>query len=667
MRSIRSINTRFLSSRAPALCFAVLAGILLFYALYSWTLSLFLVRVPLVDLDRTIDADELAVFQLPDVGHFEGILLDGDERQLSYRLPSLVDADRLDSLEVFAAPGPGNEEGLQPIHIEQDGQRHTIEGQRTRIPWQSQEGEVNTLTLSSPAATPQDPLLVSIRTHGGSPWGPSIALTIASLLSLFLALRLGLALPSRRTLMPVFVLAIVMAVFWSAGLISLDYFGLGHGRLSGMAIRFGEALQDGHFNRTQYRPTTFALPVLLALPLEGFAATTREIVHIYPVTRFALTIVTFAAFAFLTLSWSARAGRDSGIVLAILLGTFYPFIHDTFFPDVDALLIPVCAAITALVLRWGAGQSRPSMTSILFGLTLLVVAFSLKTTALAFVPMLGAFAFARSRNVSTTRRALVAGGVVAALLLVYYPSSSLGEIFQHPDRNVGVDDLRFQETQLWHVVWGGYGHFDRDTAFSFTSVGRERNDIVAEELGVPSEGYLRQSQAATEEVYKPGVLNALDEMPSFFVSTAWHRLQTHGLRLYRYTAGAGGLIRPWTENTEARVDHLDGEPASQPDMIQQSTRLGRYWRIAPTVLLSRLQQGALSQAWDVALLGAGLLGLALLPVPGVRAYLAVGALLQIAMISGVHVMYRYGAFLSIIILLGLAWLVTRAFRLLHEP
>lgn len=657
---------RFDRSSAPGKFFVILAGVLLFCALYSWLLSFFLLRVPLIDLDRTINADQLPVFQLPEVGHFEGILLEGEDRDIDYKLPSFVNAGNPEYLEIFAAPGPGNEESLSTFHIEQGDQRHKIESSRTRIGWRASESQINTVTLSSSAASPGEPLLVSIRAHGSSPWALSIILSIASLLSLWIARRLGFRLPSRQTVLPLLFLAILMAIFWLGGLISLDYFGHGHGRLSGMAIRLGEAFENGHFNEGQYRPTTFALPVFLALPLEGFGATVREIVHVYPVTRFVLIAVFYTSFAFLTHAWTARMGRDSGFILATLLGTFYPFIHDAFFPDVDALLIPVAATLTGFAIKWSHRREVRSLRSVVVILLLLAYAFSLKTSAIIFIPMLAIFAFLHYWHLNTSRRLLVALGLILVLLALYYPASNLGQAFQHPSRDVGVGNLKFQDTQLWHVIWGGYGHFDKSTAFSFTSKGKQRQNIVSRELGVPAEGYLRQSQAATEQVYKPGVLNALDEMPSFFLSTAWHRFQNHGLRLYRYTAGAGGLIGPWTQNVEGRVDHLDGEPTSQPNVVQEATRLDRYWRIAPTVAVARLQQETLSKAWDIAFLGLGLLGLTLLPSSPLRGFLLTGAVLQIAMISGVHVMYRYGAFLSIMALLGLAWLAARTWRVLRE-
>jgi hypothetical protein len=165
-------------------------------------------------------------------------------------------------------------------------------------------------------------------------------------------------------------------------------------------------------------------------------------------------------------------------------------------------------------------------------------------------------------------------------------------------------------------------------------------------LDVDDNGYLRQAQAATAEVYRPGVIRALKEMPSIFYSNAFHRLQTQTLRLYRYTGGTGGLIAPWTDPESGRIDYLNGEraqpPEERPDHVEESIRLDRYWRIAPLVLLVRIQQEALPQALDIALLALAVVGLSLLRVPGLRWFLLFGVLLQLAMASGVHSLFRYG-------------------------
>lgn len=662
IRRIR-LRGRLPSSRVLKWVFTAAAIVLLFYALYGWTLGAFLLRTPLIDLDRTISADELTVFQLDAVGHFEGLTLTGDPVEISYRLPALVNASDLGQLEVLTAPGPGSDGVSGSVHVRQADQRYTIDGARERIPW-TVDDQPTTLTLTAPQATPEQPTLVAVRAHGAAPWGRSLLLTAGSVVSLLLARRFGLRISARSTV-PLLVLALAMAVFWSGGLISLEYFGSGHGRLSGMAIRLGEALETGHFNQTQYRPPTFALPAFLTFPLEGTAATLRDIVRVYPVTRYVLTVIFFCSFAFLTHAWTRRLGLGAGIVLALLLGTFYPFIHDAFFPDVDALLIPISAASTAIVINWTTDPRRPWLHAAAL-LLLFALAASLKASALALLPMFAAFAIAHYRNVSVPRRLALTFAGLIALTGVYFAASELVQTFHHPDRNVGIDGVEFQQTHVWHLLWGGYGHFDRDTAFDFTSIGSERNRIVSEELDLPDVGYLRQAQQATESVYRPGVINALEELPSFFVSTAFHRFERHALRLYRYTAGSGGLIDPWVRNEPARVDHLDGEAVSQPDLIQESTRLGRYWRVAPLVTLVRLQQGELSKAADLFLLGLAALGLALLPVPGVRAYLLTGGLVQIAMISGVHVMYRYGTFLSLVFLLGLSWLAVRVVVVLRQ-
>lgn len=644
-----------------------LGCVLLLYAGYAWILCAFLLRAPLVDLDRTVDADDLTVFQLPDTGHFEGLLLEGTDRKLTYTLPSFVNRNSLDSLEVFTAPGPQNEKGIQPITIIQGDVQNRVQTHRTRIPWEPNPDGTSSIVIEAPNATPEEPLLVSIRTHGASPWTFTFLLTAAGFCILLLARHINPNAPPLSLLTPLILLAFTMLLFWSGGLISIDYFGHGHGRLSGMAIRLGEALQVGHFNEIQYRPTTFSLPALFAFALEGSDATTREIVHVYPVTRYITTVFFFLGFGFLAQTWTKTLGKDSGYILALLLGSFYPFLHDAFFPDVDALLIPLGAALTALIIRWAKGSEKLATPSVLAASLLIIYAFSLKTSSLAFVPMLAAFLFFQYSQTPLLRRSLLTIGVAATLLVVYLTSSNLGQAFQHPDRHVGVANLDFQNTQLWHVVWGAYGHFDRSSDFGFTSSGQRRNDIVAEELGVRSDLYLRQSQAATDHVYKPGVINALKETPSFFLSTAWHRFEKHALRLYRYTAGSGGLVTPWTKNVEGRVDYLNGRASSQPNLIQESTRLDRYWRIAPTVTLTRLQQGTLSKSGDVLLLALAFIGIALVPLSGVRAYLMTGGLLQILMISTVHVLYRYGAFLSVMILLGLTWALTLLWRKLSNP
>jgi hypothetical protein len=646
---------------------------LLFFAGYAWVLSVFLLRVPLIDLDRTVDAGDLPVFQVPHVGHFEGLQVDSADTELTYRLPAFVPADSTKTLEVFVAPVPGNQRaGLPPVRLTQDDRTADVDEARAKVRWHTPDDGDQRLRIETvPDSDDDSRALVAVRAHGASPWVLALLLTLAGLGCLFAAHRVKPVLHVRSpTFLPIVLLVAGMVVFWSAGLVSIDYFGEGHGRLSGMAIRLSDLATTGSLNATQYRPATFAIPALPGLLLEGLQLPFRNIVRVYPVTEYSLFAIVLASFGFLLHAWATRVSRTTAAVLAVLLATFYPFIHDTFYPDTDAFFIPLFAAIAALAVLWCRPGGLRRIRIVVAALPLLLVAVSLKATSLVFFLMVPALMYGAEPALNRRPRVVKAGAAFLVLLLFLPMGDWLDSAFQHPNRNVGVAGLPFQDSALWHVLWGGAGYFDHYTAFDFTASGGLRQERVAEALDVEDNKYLHQAQAATDEVYRPGVIRALREMPSIFYSNAFHRLQTETLRLYRYTAGAGGLITPWTDPESGRIDYLNGErahpPEERPDKIEESIRLDRYWRIAPLALLVRIQQEALPQALDIALLALAVVGLSLVRVPGLRWFLIFGVLLQLAMVSGVHSLFRYGAFLSTCSLIGLATLLSTSWRVLSN-
>jgi hypothetical protein len=72
------------------------------------------------------------------------------------------------------------------------------------------------------------------------------------------------------------------------------------------------------------------------------------------------------------------------------------------------------------------------------------------------------------------------------------------------------------------------------------------------------------------------------------------------------------------------------------------------------VLLANFQQSALPKALDILVLGIAVAGILLIKIPAVRWFLLLGVVLQIGMAAGVHILVRYGVFLSTCSLIGLA-------------
>lgn len=658
-------------SPVPRMVLIATGFFLLFLAGYAWILSLFLLRVPLLDLDRTIDADEQLVFQVPNVGHFESLEVDPSGTELTYRLPSFVEHTSAATIDVFVAPAPGNDpQDLPPVRFTQGDRSSIVNTTQKEIDWLIRSNDEQRIYSQTVPEVGDDPeALVALRGHHASPWLLAVLLTAAALVALLAAHKIkpifNISSPS---LIPLILLIGGMVLFWSGGLISIDYFGGGHGRLSGMAIHLQDIYETGSLNPTQYRPATFALPALPGVLLEGTQLPLRDIVRVYPVTEYSLFMLVLASFAFLLHAWATRIDRNSATVLAVLLSTFYPFIHDIFLPDTDAFLIPLFSGLTGLVVLWSRPDGLARRRIAFAALPLFVLATSLKATSLVLLIMIPTMVFMAQPNLRRRYRLMQASTAILISLVLLPVGGWLAESVQHPNRSVGVEDLEFQDSAMWHVLWGASGYFDHYTAFGFTKSGRLRNERVSQALDVEIDTYLRQSQAATETVYRPGIITALQEMPSIFYSNMFHRLQTGALRFYRYTGITGGLIEPWTDPDEGRTDYLDGEPSHppehRPDHLEEAIRLDRYWRIAPLVFLVQLQHAAMPQALDILLFALAVTGIALIRIPGVRWFLLLGVTFQVAMAAGVHVLVRYGSFLSICGLIGLATFLARSWSLL---
>ena len=204
------------------------------------------------------------------------------------------------------------------------------------------------------------------------------------------------------------------------------------------------------------------------------------------------------------------------------------------------------------------------------------------------------------------------------------------------------------------MIWAAYGKYDKDSAHDFVKPGKLRNKRISERTGLPPVTYLRQSETATRQVYKPDVLKALSERPGFFLSTALHRFHEHGLRFFRYNRLGDRPRGNILKGQRGKAEHISGKKRSAVTAAVSSIRYGEAWKVAPLIFIGKLTQSDMTRLSDTLLLAVALVGMFGFRSVALRFFLIMVALAQMGFSFAFHDVDRYFMFCSWALLLGLS-------------
>lgn len=429
----------------------------------------------------------------------------------------------------------------------------------------------------------------------------------------------------------------------------------GGGRLSTHATHVGRLVNQGHLHESYYRESGFLIVPFLTTLVEGVQAGFHNFREFHPTGRYIVFAITALGIAFSALMIGRHLGRAYGVVFSFLAISFFPFMIDLYAPDADVyfvIIFPYILGVTLPVLMGHGRRRRAAWLLALAGLLFVAGTVKVNPVFLAVLIPLAMFIagplrpYVKSVSWLTLR--------VAILLAAFMAGHRVAETFQHPQRHVGIEGESFQETVFWHILWGSYGHYDHHSAHWFTRGGQLRNERVAERTGLPITTYLRQSQTATEQVYKPDVLQALRERPGFFYSTAFYRAYRDGIRFYRYTVGPSGRLQMWLEDGSRGNTSISGERVRQWAGERDAIRYGEAWKVSPLIFLAKLTLRDLTLIHDMALIVLALIGIFATRNRALIVFLLGVVAVQFAFSIGIHSMTRYFLFCSYALLVGLA-------------
>ncbi|MGH8491035.1 MAG: hypothetical protein ACREXS_19755 [Gammaproteobacteria bacterium] len=677
--------------------FTFIAGwFLIFVAGYLLSYQLFFTAMPVERLGK-MNGGKRVDFIYEGVAYFHGVELRlGEAVQVTYSAPTLARIGRPKIeffVEVPAAPKSGDGEKIAQLRIEQTPSKkqdfipiQNIRNQRFTIVWAPRPYANNRLSVTFEpepnASAAQAPGSVVIATNivDFSTW-PYVGLTLALGMTALLVSygrSLGAQSAPQRYILAaksiMFFLGpiLVMYFFHSGAIISNDFFPNGHGKMSALSHQLLYLGKHGHLGQKSYRSAGSVLIPAFSLIIEGRpAALSRIFSEVYPTSRYAMFAVTATSFALLATAMRQFFNVRVALIFFVLAGTFFPFIVDLYYPDIDAYFIflfpPFCALLMRILQRQG-----PELWNYGLMLALLAVMGTVKVSPAFLIiatPLALAVFYYQQGFLKFDRGYRSALAAFSLLFFAFFVSFSTGSKFaallEHPDRNVGIEGEPFQDFLGWHMIWAAYGLYDRDSAHGFTKLGGLRNKRVSEATGLPITTYLRHSQSATDKVYKPQVINAFEERPGYFYSTAFLRLYNHGLKFFRYSYG-GDVWNKWLSDGVRKPIVVSGQTVRDLKPERNAIRYGEAWKISPLGLLAKLTQKDITFLADLLLLSGAIAGLFLIRSRPLMIFMILTVLAELVFSSLVHGINRYFMFCGIALLLGLSLILDRLRSLIYS-
>lgn len=640
---------------------------------YFLTYHLFFSELPLEDISWKQSGEMEEKFRFDGVAYFDGFRLEEDKRlELHYRVPRVISLAGDKQVEIFVrinnlAEG-GGDQSPGSILLNQNGkiteldlQNRTL--QRFSVDWQP-VAPINVFQVTfkpNRSIAANDVVFATNLKNVDLLRYFSLFLLVAIALLGLRAWKLGRIYWGSMALVAGSIA--LMYIVHSGAFISNEYFPGKHGNVSGMVKHVATALLNGHFPETLYRSTGFALLPLVTGLVEG-SFQYRGFHEIYPTSRYLMFVWVALSLSYLLLVVRKQIGIGVAILLGVLYATFHPFIVDLYSPDSDAYFIPLMTVLVGVYMSLCFASLAQYRYVLAIGV-LIAVMISIKITPI-FLVVLIPFSMWLHTVISNKkiydRKALV---TLIALLLFAVVGNAGGKLFQHPDRNVGKPGVEYQSHVGWHMIWAAYGLYDHHSAHWFTKSNKLRRERVEKATGLPGDmQYVHQSQIATELVYRPGVLRALDERPGFFYSTAFLRFYNDSLKLFRYTSAHGALIKPWLDDGFKGQEEISGEVVYGLSKEREMIRYGKMWKISPLVLVTKIQYGDVSRMTDIILIGLAIVGIFALRQANIVVFLIGCTIAKFGFTSMVHVMDRYMMFNNVALLIGLAVFLSLAIKII---
>lgn len=658
-----------------------IAFTLIFLSGYFLTYDLFLRGIntnKLVNQEQS--QAEKVVFKYAGVAYFQGVkLFDRGSWDQGFYLPWVANISGA-NLEMFIQiPSSDNSNKhfgtlvvtQEPSKITQSYKIDERLQQRIDLGWHFTAKSFNKIQVSYVAASGNEnsSLNVSLRVVNPQLYKFSIVLFIAAVFSLFISesvLTSSKSNTDRIRITWLIALVLVAFVFHSGGLITQELFTAEQNRVvSSLYRQLGVLLNTGHFSDTYYRGAGAVLLPFMSYLLEGGGkdVLSKDFTNIYPTIRYLHFSLFLLGVIFLSWAIWKIEKRSVAIVFSILAISFFPFVVDLYSPDSDALFIILFPFFCTFLIRFvhGIGSTKLNFTVLLLVFFLMA---TIKVTALFLViaaPLtliLNPYNSARSQ----VFRALFLG---ISLLISYSLGSFVSNSLQSETRNVGIQGERFQESVIWHMIWAAAGTYDQQGAHDFAKSAHLRNQRVSEVTKLPQTTYLRHSQRATDELYRPGIFTAFRESPGYFISTTSQRFYEHGLKFYRYTYAGDNypFDKKWIYSN--RLDeNVWGRTNNDISLEQSSIRFDTAWKLSSTLLLAKLTQIDISRLADVFLIILALVGLKLSKNRGLAIFFIICFLTQIGFGSLIHGVNRYFMFCSFALIYGLAIFISYGYEAL---
>jgi hypothetical protein len=636
---------------------------------YFLTYQLFFAQTPVESFSRVVEGGVEGRFRYDGVVYFKGrVLRSGETLVMKHYVPRVVALATpgieffLETSEDHDQPIPLASAGTLRISGLAEGEPVEVELgnaplQRFTLPWRPETGARNTIEIEYLAQHPDAQILIATNVVAMTFWFFILAFLALGLVALFLANeRYGgqRQVPDvRHQYRWLLVVALLGFYVHSGAFISNDMFH-GHGTVSLRPLQ--AVFESGTLGERTYRQAGF----LVFVPFITYATELSNQVFkpdfqdFFPTSRYVMFSLFMVGVLYLTTVVRTILGLGVASLFALLAVTHFPFIVDLYFPDADAYFIFVFPAFLALALKL---IFRIGSTALNFAGLLVVVFFmgTVKITPAFLILLLPVTLVCASWRADRTFGLKLGAVAFASMLGAFQVGAYAEERLQNPDRNVGIEGERFQNSVLWHILWAAYGAYDSFSAHGFTKSGSLRNERVSARTGLPVTTYLRQSQTAAEKVYKPDLQKAWSERPGYFYSTAFVRMYRDGIRFFRYTRGADPVDwERWIDGKKADGGSISGERVSRVTPELEAIRYGEAWKFSPLILLAKLTQKEITFFADLLLLGAGVVGVVLFKNGSLRILLLGLILAQLGFSTAVHAVNRYFMFCDFALLLGLA-------------
>jgi hypothetical protein len=639
---------------------AALATLLLVGAAYFTVYQVFLVKVPLATIAPDPKGGDPTELRYWGVSNFQGVRLrPGETQEFSYRVPRVLALGTDRRLEFFLRTALPKDAGarLGRIVITQGEatepfvyplQRKDL--QRFTIPWDPPNPDgVNPLTIQYQpppgSSTDAGSVIVASEVKSVGLWPYALVLALAGFGLLVVATLMKTG-PQRRVV-AILVVGIGLMAWVHSGAIVSNVLFEGNGyKLSGMAQNTAFLLAHGEFDETMYRGTGIVVVPLAAAILDGPRALETGFADVYPGLRFVMFLWTAAALGFLLVSLYRNVRPSVALFTGVVFALCFPLAVDLYAADADAYFIPLFTMMMGAFFYFIRSPRLLPASALILAFGVLVM-LSIKVTPAFLIALIPGAVWVQTLASKRTWRDRRALGLVIALVIGGLIGNALSSAFYPPDRNVGVPGVAFQRSVLFHILWAASARNQPENPYGFTKSPSERNAKVAEVTGLPAEvTYIRQSQLATDVLYRPGFVKMLKERPGYYYGVSAMRGYNDAL-LFTHS-----LLVPYKKLLEKGA-------------VKGAAELNKFdqlWKVAPTFYLSAFLNENKNLLFNLVLLVGAVIGILAFRRWDVGVLLLGVVIANVLFMTWIHAQDRYLSFTLLALVIGLAVTVPALLR-----